>query len=164
MENAKIEKFKCGILSNFQTMWNTFWFCDHSKTKIMIFCDNLLITRNFFLRLMTTRGFHEFSQRIKQSSSEVLLQYLHNNHSVWKSPKMSHLNFSILAFPNHFCPFVRSSCKRSSLRSQCWMRLFLWFSNTVSNTYNIEQLEMMLYNWRVELAPWFESTFSWQLN
>ena len=22
-------------------------------------------------------------------------------------------------------------CKRSSLRSQCWMRLFLWFSNTV---------------------------------
>ena len=93
MKTAKIEKFKCGILSNFQTMWNTFWFCDHSKTKILIFCDNLLITRNFFLRLMTPRGFHEFSQRIKQSSSKVLLQYLHNNHSVWKSPKMSHLNF-----------------------------------------------------------------------
>ena len=27
--------------------------------------------------------------------------------------------------------FVHSKCKRSSLRSQCWMRLFLWFSNTV---------------------------------
>ena len=28
--------------------------------------------------------------------------------------------------------FVHSICKRSSLRSQCWMRLFLWFSNTVA--------------------------------
>ena len=27
--------------------------------------------------------------------------------------------------------FVLSKCKRSSLHSQCWMRLFLWFSNTV---------------------------------
>ena len=27
--------------------------------------------------------------------------------------------------------FVHSKCKRSSLRSQCWMRLFLWFSNTL---------------------------------
>ena len=27
--------------------------------------------------------------------------------------------------------FVGSKCKRSSLRSQCWMRLFLWFSKTV---------------------------------
>ena len=66
-------------------------------------------------------------------------------HSVWKSPKMSHLNFSILAFSINFCPiksglsgntvwmvasvsqklvkldhfwwiFVHSKCKRSSLR------------------------------------------------
>ena len=28
--------------------------------------------------------------------------------------------------------FVHSKCKPSSLRSQCWMRLFLGFSNTVS--------------------------------
>ena len=26
---------------------------------------------------------------------------------------------------------LHSKCKLSSLRSQCWMRLFLWFSNTV---------------------------------
>ena len=32
--------------------------------------------------------------------------------------------------------FMNSKCKRSSLRSQCWMRLFLWFSNTVSWTQN----------------------------
>ena len=71
---------------------------------------------------------------------------------------MSHLSFSILAFSTNFCPiksdlsgntvwpqasgfqkltkmdqltFVHSKCKCSLLRSQCWMRLFLWFSNTV---------------------------------
>ena len=27
--------------------------------------------------------------------------------------------------------FVYSKCKRTSLRSQSWMRLFLWFSNTM---------------------------------
>ena len=27
--------------------------------------------------------------------------------------------------------YFYSKCKRSSLRSQCWMRLFLWFSTTV---------------------------------
>ena len=27
--------------------------------------------------------------------------------------------------------FLHSKCRHSSLRSQCWMRLFLWFSNTV---------------------------------
>ena len=55
-------------------------------------------------------------------------------HSVWKSPKMSHLkknspNWPILAFLMNFCP----KCRHSSLCSQCCkMRLFLWFSNTVS--------------------------------
>ena len=29
----------------------------------------------------------------------------------------------------NFC--LHSKCKRNWLRSQCWMRLFLWFSNTV---------------------------------
>ena len=29
--------------------------------------------------------------------------------------------------------FVYAKCKRSSLGSQYWMRLFLWFSNTVRN-------------------------------
>ena len=88
-------------------------------------------------------------------------------HSVWISPKISQLNFWILAFFTDFCPiktdlsgntvwpqasglqklakmdhfwhfsltFVHSKCKRSSLRSQHWMRLFLWFSNTVAKEY-----------------------------
>ena len=62
-----------------------------------------------------------------------------NCRSVWKS-KMSHLSFSIFfinspnwpfsAFLMNFC---LSKCKRSSLRLQCWMRLFWWFSSTVEN-------------------------------
>ena len=31
--------------------------------------------------------------------------------------------------------FVHSKCKLSSLRSQYWMRLFLWFSNIVHSVY-----------------------------
>ena len=41
-----------------------------------------------------------------------------------KLAKMVHLRHFSLTF-------VHSKCKRSSLRSQYWMRLFLWFSNTV---------------------------------
>ena len=41
-----------------------------------------------------------------------------------KLAKLDHF----LAFLINFCPL---KCKRSSLRSQNWMRLFLWFSNTV---------------------------------
>ena len=38
-------------------------------------------------------------------------------------------NALFLAFLMNVCPLKK--CKRSSLRSQCCMRLFLWFSNTV---------------------------------
>ena len=41
-------------------------------------------------------------------------------------------NWRFLAF---LWTFGHSKCKRISLRSQCWMRLFLWFSNTVHNQY-----------------------------
>ena len=34
-------------------------------------------------------------------------------------------------FWHFWLTFVHSKCKPSSLHSQCWMRLFLWFSNTV---------------------------------
>ena len=74
---------------------------------------------------------------------------------VWKSPKMSDLNILFWHFPPIFVSsnltscniiwphkigylwlffwltVVHSKCKRSSLRSQCWMRHSLWFSNTV---------------------------------
>ena len=34
-----------------------------------------------------------------------------------------------------FLAFLMKNCIRSSLRSPCWMRLFLWFSNTVQSGY-----------------------------
>ena len=40
-------------------------------------------------------------------------------------------NRQIAPFLAFLLTFVYSKCKRSSLRSQCWMRLFLWFLNTV---------------------------------
>ena len=45
---------------------------------------------------------------------------------------------------NYFClyqwTFVHSKCKRSWLRLQCWMRLFLWFSNTVFSVFQYSKL------------------------
>ena len=54
-------------------------------------------------------------------------------HSVEKSPKKSHSwkLAKIDQFWRFWGTFVHLKCKCSSLRSQCWMRLFLWFSNTV---------------------------------
>ena len=42
--------------------------------------------------------------------------------------------FKIDHFWHFWWTFVHPKCKLSSLRSQCWMRLFLWFSNTVKLT------------------------------
>ena len=54
-----------------------------------------------------------------------------SGNTVWQQAS----GFQKLAKMDQFChfslTFVHSKCKRSSLRSQCWMRLFLWFSNTV---------------------------------
>ena len=58
-------------------------------------------------------------------------------HFVWPQP----LGFQKLAKWDqiwHFqWTFVHSKCKRSSLRSQCWMRLFLRFSNTIRHFFHI---------------------------
>ena len=57
-----------------------------------------------------------------------------SGNTVW--PQAS--GYQKLAKMDHFwhfwLTFVHSKCKRSSLRSQCWMRLFLWFSNTVQRS------------------------------
>ena len=50
-----------------------------------------------------------------------------SRHIVWKTPKMSPMNFSILAFSTDFCPIKIDL----SLRSPCWMRLLGRFSTTV---------------------------------
>ena len=72
-------------------------------------------------------------------TQNVVLEFLNfgifqidlSGNTVW--PQAS--GFQKLAKIDHFgilkLTFVHSKCKRSSLRSQCWTRLFLWFSNTV---------------------------------
>ena len=66
-------------------------------------------------------------------------------HKVWKLLKMSLtlvilLDLNLQVFQNSSKStifsifnelFVHSKCERSSLRLHCWMRLFLWFSNSV---------------------------------
>ena len=53
--------------------------------------------------------------------------------TVWQQAS----GFQKLAKMDHFgyfwWTFDHLKCKHSSLRSQCWMRLFLWFSNTVES-------------------------------
>ena len=46
----------------------------------------------------------------------------------------------IFKFWHFYWNFWHSKCKRSSLRSQCWMGLFLWFSNTVLTVWCITQV------------------------
>ena len=117
-----------------QLLWQNSLCYEHILQQIFLYLDSSSI-RNLKLSNMELRN---FVQRVlwQNKRSHRCLHYRLKNrwvHSVWKSLKMSHFNFSlILAFSIIFCPInVHSKCKRSSLRSQCWMRLFLWFSNTV---------------------------------
>ena len=51
---------------------------------------------------------------------------------------MSHFsNFPILEISTSFCP-IHSKCKHSSLRSQCWMRLFLIFKHCAKDFFPIK--------------------------
>ena len=43
-------------------------------------------------------------------------------------------------FDNLQWSFVHSNCKRSSIPSQCWLRLFMWFSNTVVRVGSIQKI------------------------
>ena len=68
--------------------------------------------------------------------------------------------------------FVHSKCKLSSLRSQYWMRLFLWFSNIVhsvycqmisqENTWKCTLLENLKLHPKIQLSENYEFEFSCQ--
>ena len=77
--------------------------------------------------------------------------------------------------------FVHSKCKRSSLRSQCWMRLFRGFSNTVflrlkrffihHKTYSIcwtsrhrKRGEMTFKKWPPKKAFCSNNIMTWEVN
>ena len=139
------------------------------KSALALFFDNLLKLLNEKRHLDFWMG--HFS-KINKRLILILMShiFIRQHHSVWKSPKMSHLNFWILTFSANFCLieidlsghtvwpkasgyqtlaimdhfwhfpliFVYSKRKRSSLRPLCWMRLFLWFSNTLQQCCNFE--------------------------
>ena len=74
------------------------------------------------------------------TSQREASSYRHANWIMWVTAAHCAKITKNVAFEifHNFCAFlallstfVHSKCKRSSLRSQCWMRLFLWFSNTV---------------------------------
>ena len=60
----------------------------------------------------------------------LILWDIQDMHSVWKLPKMSHLRFSIFAFSTHSCLF-KIDLFGNNVWLHCWMRLFLWFTNTL---------------------------------
>ena len=122
---------------NFQTsIWkkNWFWNCFTHYSKCLFLSRNTNITNLSY----------------KLQEYLVTVQNLHVDPSqCLKITQMSHLIW-ILEFSTNYCPIPSDlsgntvwpqasriqlssiqKCKRSSLRSQCWMRLFLWFSNTV---------------------------------
>ena len=54
-----------------------------------------------------------------------------SGNTIWPQASVFQKPTKMDIFWRFWWTFVHWKCKRSSLRSQCWMRLFLWFSNTV---------------------------------
>ena len=72
-----------------------------------------------------------------------------SGNTVWPQDSGFHKVAKIHHFWDFWLAFVHLKCKRSSLRSQCWMRLFLRFSNTM------HQLEHNFYsNYWLFLTNW----------
>ena len=61
--------------------------------------------------------------------------------------------------------FYPLKCKHSSLRSQCWMRLFQWFSNTVVDMYYFSNVasNKILLSFLMTIEVWKDDclTFAW---
>ena len=137
---------KCGKIqieiNNYRKSTGKFKLHESEYNNILIFLCFSIINKKSGWKLKKMHRISIFKARFIDDSSSLtfsdfsvsclcLLLVNSRRHSVWKSPKMSH--FSFFTKMDHFWhfqwTFVHSKCKRSSLRSQCWMRLFLWFSN-----------------------------------
>ena len=66
--------------------------------------SNCVIVPSHFLQFQTTFWFQSIFHYYSLLLSTTYIFHNLLLHSVWKSPKMSHLNFSILAFSTNFCP------------------------------------------------------------
>ena len=104
---------------NFMEIEQALW---HNDLKIIFFFQMATVPKEFWSSCLFEDG---NNKRTKMTLTWFLMV-----HSVWKSPKMSHSSFFYYVTFHQLSHFLMNS-KCSSLRSPCWMRLFLWFSNTV---------------------------------
>ena len=116
-----------------------FVFClQRKRTLIYIYCYKLQPIRN---RLQYFEDMHIVWKLLKMSHLNCWILAFSTNfcpiksdlsgNTVWQQAS----DFQKLAIMDHFWhfwfTFVDWKCKHSSLRSQFWMRPFLWFLNTV---------------------------------
>ena len=106
---------------------------NHQKSRIFRFSKNrqnwpfLAFLMNFCqlkCRLWIFQFWH-FSPIFVQFKLTRLVTIFDRKRHVFKNSQKSAI------FWHFYSTFVHKKCKRSSLRSQCKMRLFMWFSNTV---------------------------------
>ena len=62
VENAKIQKFKCDILSNFQTMWKQWWIWNFNYWRSPILTMSFLKFYNKQLSFFKRKSFQEFKR------------------------------------------------------------------------------------------------------
>ena len=100
--------------------------CESKKAKIQI-KKGFIFFRYFPLKIVQNCPFSNVLSKIRFWIFGQKIRLLHN---VWKLLKMSHLDFSILTFSTNFC-HIKIDLSGNTVWPQCWMWLFLWFSNTV---------------------------------
>ena len=85
-----------------------------------------------------------FPISLMQSSSTIQLQ----TRQVQKETRLKIILFWGIFKNSHFwLTFVHSKCKRSSLHLQCWVRLFLQFSNTIVRVWLVSE-----WNWSLSMT------------
>ena len=98
------------------------------------------------MRMVTNKIIFISSLFLNLRSNEKLFYHVIDNfpnlHIVWKC---QNVEFKFLNFDIFYQIFVHWKCKHSSLRSQCWMRLFQWFSNTVN--LSMTKFRRLLIRW-----------------
>ena len=97
----------------------------HFYTLLNNLCTSqyLKITQNIEVEFIDFGNFHQVLSFKKLTCLAILFDH---KLQVFKTRQIDHFWY----FKMNFCPL---QWKRSSLRSQCWMRLFLWFSNILCN-------------------------------
>ena len=76
-------------------------------------------------------------------------------HIVWKSTKMSHLNYGILAFSTNFCPIISNLSGNTVWPQAFWMRLFFNFQ-TLCLTRGLSDNHAFIHHEKISYFPYFQ--------